>query len=99
MNKLLIALFGAALLSTSGLASANASDETKQAIAKAEADVKEARSKQALWTTAEDALKKAKELAEKGDNAGAQKQAKMASDQAQLGIGQLSYPSTAPKSK
>lgn len=99
MNKLLIALLSTALLAAPGLASANASDETNQAIAKAEADVKEARSKNALWTTAEDALKKAKELAEKGDNAGAQKQAKKASEQAQLGIGQLSYPSTAPKSK
>ncbi len=99
MNKLLIALFSVALLVAPGLARANASDETNQAIAKAEADVKEARSKNALWTTAEDALKKAKELAEKGDNAGAQKQAKKASEQAQLGIGQLSYPSTAPKSK
>ncbi len=99
MHKLLFALLSAALLS---LGSVNAmandapalSDEAKQALSKAEADVKEAQTKKALWTTAQDALKKAKEAAGKGDNATVIHESHKASEQAQLGIKQLSYPPT-----
>lgn len=99
MQKLFFALLSAALIA---LGSANAmaneapalSDEAKQALSKAEADVKEAQSKKALWTTAQDALKKAKEAADKGDSAGVIAASKKASDQAHLGIKQLSYPPT-----
>ncbi|OIP19098.1 MAG: hypothetical protein AUK53_00550 [Betaproteobacteria bacterium CG2_30_59_46] len=70
------------------------SAEARQALAKAETDVKEAKTKKALWTTAEGALKKAKEAAAKGDSAATLKFSKIASDQAHLGMKQLNYPST-----
>ncbi|MEW5787468.1 MAG: hypothetical protein AB1899_06400 [Pseudomonadota bacterium] len=73
------------------------SDEAKQALTQAEADVKSAKSKFALWTTAETALKQAQEAAKAGDSAAVVKQAKKASEQAQFGIAQLSYPSTEQK--
>lgn len=99
MRKLLFALFSAAALT---LGSVNAmandapalSDEAKQALSKAETDVKEAQAKDALWTTAQDALKKAKESAVKGDSAMVIKESHLASEHAQLGIKQLSYPPT-----
>ncbi len=98
MNKLLAALTGAGLLflgSVNAMADEAAiSDEAKQTLSKAEADVKEAQSKGALWTTAKDALKGAKAAAAKGDNATVIKEAKIASEHAQLGIQQLSYPQT-----
>jgi len=63
-----------------------------KALAQAEADVKAATAKKALWTTAQDALKKAKEAAEKGDSAAVEKSAKTASEHAKLGLGQAEYP-------
>lgn len=68
------------------------SDEAKNALAKAEADIKEAKAQKALWTTAEAALKKAQEAAAKGDSAATLKFAKTASDQARLGLEQRNYP-------
>ncbi|MCE5182506.1 MAG: hypothetical protein LLG15_11960 [Betaproteobacteria bacterium] len=68
------------------------SEEARQELAKAEIDVKEAKARKALWTTAEDALKKAKESAAKFDSAATLKHSKMASELARLGIAQLSYP-------
>lgn len=70
------------------------SEEAKQALAEAEADVKEAKAQKSLWTTAEDALKKAKDAAAKGDSAATLKFSKTASEQARLGLSQKSYPST-----
>jgi murein lipoprotein len=70
------------------------SDEAKQALATAEADIKEASNQRALWTTAEDALKKAKEAAAKGDSAATLKFAKTASEHAKLGLKQKTHPST-----
>lgn len=70
------------------------SEEASQALSKAEADVKQAKAKGALWTTATDALKKAKEAAAKGDSATTLKLSKNASDQARLGMEQLNYPLT-----
>src|SRR5512135_2759529 len=99
MQKLLFALISAGLIAL-GCAEAMAndapviSDEAKQALSKAEADVKEAQAKDALWTTAQDALKKAKEAADKGDSAAVIKDSHKASEHAQLGIKQLSYPPT-----
>lgn len=73
-------------------------EEAKAALAKAEADVKEAQSKKALWTTAQDALKAAKAAAEKGDSAAVIKNATKASEHAKLGIEQTKYPlTTIPK--
>lgn len=73
------------------------SAEAQQALTQAEADVKMAKSKFALWTTSESALKAAQEAAKAGDSAAVMKQAGMASALAKAGIGQLSYPSTEQK--
>jgi len=73
---------------------AQLTDEAKQALAKAEADIKSAQTKKALWTTAQDALKKAKTAAEENDSAAVIKHAKEASELAQLGIAQTQYPMT-----
>lgn len=70
------------------------SEEARQALTKAEADVKEAKSQKALWTTAQDALKKAQEAAAKGDSATTLKFSKTASEHARLGLTQKSYPLT-----
>jgi hypothetical protein len=70
------------------------SEEARQALTKAEADVKEAKTQKALWTTAEDALKKAQEAAAKGDSAATLKFSKTASEHARLGLMQKSYPLT-----
>jgi murein lipoprotein len=70
------------------------SEEARQALAKAEADVKEAKAQKSLWTTAEAALKKAKEAAAKGDSAATLKFSKTASEYVRLGLAQKSYPLT-----
>ncbi|GAO37532.1 hypothetical protein SCT_2962 [Sulfuricella sp. T08] len=70
------------------------SEEARQALTKAEADVKEAKTQKALWTTAEDALKKAQEAAAKGDSVATLKFSKTASEHARLGLTQKSYPLT-----
>ena len=68
------------------------SEAAKTALSQAEADVKAAAKDEAVWTTATDALKKAKEAAEKGDSDATIKLAKTASAHAKLGIGQAKYP-------
>lgn len=73
-------------------AKAEMNSEAKSAIAQAESDVKEAQKAGALWTTADEALKAAKEAGEKGDNATAVKKAKTASAQAKLGLAQKNEP-------
>lgn len=73
-------------------AKAAISAEAQAALTAAQADVKNAKSKNALWTTAEGALKAAEEAATKGDSAAVLKQAKLASDQVQKGLAQLGYP-------
>jgi hypothetical protein len=73
------------------------SEAAQQALAQAEADVKAAKAKFALWTTAESALKSAQEAAKEGNSDAVIKNAKFASSQSALGLGQLSYPSTEPK--
>lgn len=69
----------------------------RQALAKADADVKLAKSHFALWTTAESAFKSAQEAAKAGESDAVIKHAKFVSDQVTRGIAQLSYPSTEPK--
>ncbi len=76
-------------------AAAAVSDEAAKAIAQAQTDVKAAKKQDALWIPAKADLKKAEEAAAKGDNAAAIKNAKQASELAQLGIQQLKYPLTA----
>lgn len=68
-----------------------------QALARAEADVAEARGKFALWTSTENAFAKAREAARAGDSAEVLRQAGIASELARLGMEQLNYPSTAPR--
>lgn len=78
----------AAAAATTGGISADA----QAALARAQADVKTAKSKNALWTTAAAALKAAEEAAKKGDSATVIKQSKLASDHVQKGLAQLNYP-------
>jgi|GEM_PF-779868 len=68
------------------------SAEASAALAAAQAAVKDAKSKNALWTTAESALKSAEDAAAKGDSDTVIKQAKRASSDAQKGLAQLNYP-------
>ena len=70
------------------------SEAAQQALDKAAVDVKAAQARFALWTTAEAAYKSALEAAKAGDSEAVLKQAKFASDQAALGLGQLDYPTT-----
>ncbi len=70
------------------------SAEAEQALAKAEADINLARSKFALWTSAESAIKSARKAAIAGDSAAVIKHAGQASDQARLGLAQIDYPTT-----
>lgn len=69
-------------------------EAAQQALAKADADVKLAKSHFALWTTAESAFKSAQEAAKTGESDAVIKHAKFVSDQVTRGIAQLSYPST-----
>jgi len=61
-------------------------------LAKAEEAVAAAWARQALWTTARDALRDAREALAAGDHAAAIRSARWAAEQAQLGIDQLAYP-------
>ena len=106
MSKVLLALTSAALLGLTGCADLNAnkagdkptaakaaiSAEAKAALSAAQADVKDAKAKNALWTTADGALKAAEKAAAEGDSATTVKQAKLASDHAKKGLAQLNYP-------
>ncbi len=105
MSKALLVLTSVALLGLSGCADmqpqssaaqpaakAGISAEAQAALSAAQADVKAAKAKNALWTTAADALKDAEAAAEKGDSATVLKDAKLASDQVQKGMAQLNYP-------
>ena len=103
MSKLLLALTSAALLGLSGCASTTAtqpssatkatiSAEAQTELTAARAEVKDAKAKNALWTTAEAALKAAEAAAEKGDSATVLKQAKLARDHVKKGLAQLNYP-------
>jgi len=108
MSKVLLALTSVALLGLSGCAdlysnkpgstptakaaSPSISAEAQAALKQAQADVKMAKSKNALWTTAADSLKDAEEAAKKGDSATVIKESTEASDHVRKGIAQLNYP-------
>lgn len=68
------------------------SAEAQAALAAAQADVKAAKAKNALWTTAEDALEAAEAAAAKGDSATVLSQSRLASDHVKKGLAQLDYP-------
>lgn len=101
-KQILIAAALAGMLSLAGCQSAppaasapakvTLSDEAQIALAWAESDVKSARAEGALWTTADDALKAAKEAAAKGDSAAVIKESKTASAHAKLGLEQKKLP-------
>lgn len=105
MQKVWIALACATLLGISGCAEMDKkasgpatpakpvlSDAAKAALATAQADAKAAQAKNALWTTAQDALKAAETAAAAGDSATVLKQTAIAQEHIKLGLGQLNYP-------
>lgn len=100
MQKSFLAVVAAGMLTLSACqttppataAKAELSDEAKIALSWAESDVKDAAKAGGVWTTAQDALKAAKDAAAKGDSANTIKNAKTASAQAKLGQGQKKYP-------
>lgn len=73
---------------------ASLNPQARAALDQAEAIAEQARSAHALWTTADSALRKAREAAQAGDSAMVLQQAKTAADQARLGLAQKNYPST-----
>ena len=64
------------------------------AVAEAERMVAAARARNALWTSAEEAMARARQALERGDDPVAVDQARIATDQAALGIAQKQYPLT-----
>ena len=68
------------------------SADAQAALTAAQADVKDAKAKNALWTTAEDALKDAEAAAAKGDSAAVIKASTLARSQVSKGLAQLNYP-------
>ena len=111
MNKLLIILAGAGVLTLGGCASMDnmASDsnspaatqaaaaitpEAQAALTQAEADAAAAAKNKVQWTTTETALKAAQAAAKTGDSESVLKNAKFASAEAKLSLGQMQYPST-----
>ena len=81
------------------LAVVYASDATnaqtaKVEVASAQRAVAAARAQNALWTSAEDALRRAEHAMHGGDAAAAIKHARFATGQAQLGLAQKHYPLT-----
>ena len=71
---------------------ASSADQARRAVAAAEEAVQTAAGRGALWTTARDALTRAKAALENGDYVGAVERSRFAEEQAQLGIAQLGYP-------
>lgn len=101
MRKVLLALTAASLLAIGGCATeqqaAKSSAPTISAAAQssltaAQAAVKEAKAKNALWTTADAALKAAEAAAKKGDSAAVISNAQKAQDHAKMGLQQANYP-------
>lgn len=66
--------------------------QARAAVAAARDAVESAAHKGALWTTAQDALKRAEQALAQQDYAAAQRFAQFAAEQAKLGIEQLGYP-------
>lgn len=73
------------------------SAEAKQALAQAEAAVKDAKAKYALWIPTETALKMVREAAKAGDSDAVIKQSKVIADQVKTSLAQVNYPSTEMK--
>lgn len=71
---------------------AAADEEAKALLAQAETDIQRARAKRALWSKAWESLVLARQAAAAKDNAATARNAKRASELAQLGLEQLAYP-------
>jgi len=67
-------------------------DAAEAAVAQAQAAVKLAAEQRALWTSAEDALRKARRALQEGNTAMAVELARFAQKQSELGIAQKGYP-------
>ena len=67
-------------------------DEAEAAVAQAQAAVKLAADQRALWTSAEEALRKARRALQEGNTAMAVELARFAQKQSELGIAQKGYP-------
>ena len=84
------------LMSIIGPAAANEApptiDAAEAAVEEAEAAMKQANAERALWTSAEDAMRRARRALQEGNAAAALEQALLARKQAELGIAQKSYP-------
>lgn len=103
MQKVLMAWACATLLGLAGCAEMDKkadgtpakpvlSAEAKAALTAAQAAVKDAKAKEALWTTAEAALQAAEKAAEAGDSATVLKQSAIAQDHVKMGLAQMNYP-------
>ena len=86
----------APIISITGLAAGNEDPPTANAAAaaveEADAVMKQANAERALWTSAEDAMRRARRALKEGNAAVAIEQALLARKQAELGIAQKSYP-------
>ena len=84
------------LISITGPAAGNEDLPTPNAAAaaveEAEAVMNEANAERALWTSAEDAMRRARRALQEGNTTVAIEQAHLARKQAELGIAQKSYP-------
>jgi hypothetical protein len=67
-------------------------EEARALVAQAETDIQRARARRALWSKAWEALVGARARLAANDHAGAIRQARRASELAQLGLEQLAYP-------
>jgi len=67
-------------------------EEARALVAQAETDIQRARARRALWSKAWEALVTARASLAADDHAGAARQARRASELAQLGLEQLAYP-------
>lgn len=91
--RLTIAAIGIALCCGSApLYAAALSEPAQQALKQAQADIKDAKAHDALWTPAQAALKDAEKAAAAGDSGAVVKFSKKASEMAKLGIAQTHYP-------
>lgn len=73
------------------------SAEAQQALAQAEAAVKDAKAKYALWIPTDKAFKMAQDAAKAGDSDAVIKQSKVVTEQVKGSLAQLNYPSTEMK--
>lgn len=79
-------------VSLQGVLAADPAEACESALAQAEVAVAQARSREALWTTALDALREARRLRREADWNGCDSRANEARQLAELGRRQLEYP-------